>query len=73
MREFIRSLIDRHRLERFRMLLARLGPEPPEDPYSAVRHPRTRMPGNRSAAAEVQEPREAVRTDVVGRAAKTDT
>ena len=73
MREFLRSLINPYRLERFRMLLARLGPEPPEQPYASVRHPRARPSGGRSAAAAVEEPRELIRTDVVGRGANTKT
>ena len=73
MREFIRSLIDPYRLERFRRLLARLGPEPPEDPYTPVRHPRTAPSGGRTAAAAVEEPRELVRTDVKGRSTNANT
>jgi hypothetical protein len=67
--EFIRRLIDRRRLERFRRLIAsfRLPEPPPADPYAPVRYPRSRMPGGRSAAAAVDEPRDLVRTEVRGR------
>jgi hypothetical protein len=65
--ESIRRLIGRNRLERVRLLLAIFRfPEPPADPYAAVRHPRSRLPGGRSAASAVDEPVEVVQTDARG-------
>lgn len=66
---FVRRLVDRRRLERFRQLMASLQlPEPPPaDPYAPVRHPRTGSPGGRSAAAAVDEPGDLLRTEVKGR------
>lgn len=68
MLEFIRGLIARTRVERIRRLFAtwRL-PEPPADPYAAVRQPRSRTPGGRSSAAAVEEPREVIVDRIVGR------
>lgn len=61
MLEFIRGLIQRHRLERMRRLLATWHfPEPPLDPYAPVRHPRSRPPDGRRSAAAVEEPREVI-------------
>jgi hypothetical protein len=67
--EFVRRLIDKRRIARFRQLIAnlRLPDSPPADPYAPVREPRSRMPGGRSAAAAVDEPRDELQTEVRGR------
>lgn len=72
MLEFIRRLTERNRLERVRHLLARFVlPDPPPDPYVAVRQPRSHGPGGRNSAAAVDEPGEPLSTAAVGSATRT--